>query len=172
MQVFTARYRAKFLQLTDIFLASSMVPAYTAAAFAKRFARMAVSVPPSGALCCIAFAHNLIRRHPGCMCLIHRPNGAPGPDPHDPDALSLESSKGIESCLWELAAFKAHLNPSVRLAALRLVSALRLTCCVPLEPHVSDEVPHVFRLVLVYVMHDPRRVHTSAWLCEIFNRKA
>lgn len=34
-----AKYRARFFQLADAFLASSMVPAYTAASFAKRFAR-------------------------------------------------------------------------------------------------------------------------------------
>lgn len=127
MQVFTARYRAKFLQLTDIFLASSMVPAYTAAAFAKRFARLALSVPPAGALCCMAFAHNLIRRHPGCMCLIHRPNDVPGPDSYDPEAPNLDGSKGIESCLWELAAFKAHLNPTVRPHHLHYGSSLSST---------------------------------------------
>lgn len=36
------------LQLADVFLASSMVPAYTAAAFAKRFARIALRAPPAG----------------------------------------------------------------------------------------------------------------------------
>jgi U3 small nucleolar RNA-associated protein 19 len=141
MQVFKARYRSKFLQLTDIFLASSMVPAYTAASFAKRFARLALSVPPAGALCCIAFAHNLIRRHPGCMCLIHRPNGAPGADPHDPEASSLNASKGIESCLWELSLLKSHLNPTVRSWTAECAHALRLTCFTPVQSGASDSWP-------------------------------
>jgi hypothetical protein len=41
----------RFLQLADVFLASSMVPAYTAAAFAKRFARIALRAPPAGGCC-------------------------------------------------------------------------------------------------------------------------
>jgi len=49
------------------------MPAYTAAAFAKRFARLALSAPPAGAILAIAFVHNLIRRHPSCMVLLHRP---------------------------------------------------------------------------------------------------
>ena len=43
-----ARHRARFLQLADVFLASGMVPAYTAAAFAKRLARLALRAPPAG----------------------------------------------------------------------------------------------------------------------------
>ena len=67
-----SKYRARFFRLMDIFLASPMVPAYTAAAFAKRFARLALGAPPSGALLCIAFIHNIVRRHPACMQLLHR----------------------------------------------------------------------------------------------------
>lgn len=48
--VFRAKYRARFLQLADIFLSSGMVPAYTAAAFIKKFARLALTAPPAGAL--------------------------------------------------------------------------------------------------------------------------
>lgn len=46
--VFRAKYRARFLQLADIFLSSGMVPAYTAAAFIKKFARLALTAPPAG----------------------------------------------------------------------------------------------------------------------------
>lgn len=48
--VFRAKYRARFLQLADIFLSSGMVPAYTAAAFIKKFARLALTAPPAGEL--------------------------------------------------------------------------------------------------------------------------
>ena len=77
LQVFIAKYRLKFLQLTDIFLASSLVPAYTIAAFAKRFARIALVTTPAGAMICIGFIHNLLRRHPACTCLLHQPHPAP-----------------------------------------------------------------------------------------------
>lgn len=43
-----AKQRVRFFQLVDVFLASGMVPAYTAAAFAKRFARLALRAPPAG----------------------------------------------------------------------------------------------------------------------------
>jgi U3 small nucleolar RNA-associated protein 19 len=50
-----------------------MVPAYTAAAFVKRLARLALGAPPGGALLALAFMHNLVRRHPATMQLLHRP---------------------------------------------------------------------------------------------------
>ena len=57
-----ARHRAEFLLLLDRCLASGLLPAYTAAAFAKRFARLAVAAPPAGAIISIAFIHNLVRQ--------------------------------------------------------------------------------------------------------------
>lgn len=116
MQIFTARYRVKFLQLVDIFLASAMVPAYSAGAFAKKFSRLSITAPPIGALSCLAFAHNLIRRHPSCMCLIHRPsNEVPGEsnDPFDSEADDMDNSKGVESNLWELSAARVHMDSTV-----------------------------------------------------------
>ncbi len=44
-----ASQRVKFFQLADVFLASPLVPAYTAAAFIKRFARLSLRTPPAGA---------------------------------------------------------------------------------------------------------------------------
>ena len=49
-------------RLVDIFLASPLVPAYTVAAFVKRFARLSLAAPPAGAMLAIAFIHNLLRR--------------------------------------------------------------------------------------------------------------
>ena len=46
--VFLIKNRAQFFQLADVFLSSPMVPAYTAAAFAKRFGRLALTAPPHG----------------------------------------------------------------------------------------------------------------------------
>ena len=71
-----AKHRARFFQLVDVFLASGLVPAYTAAAFAKRFARLALAAPPAGAAVAVAFVHNLLRRHPACNILLHR-HGSP-----------------------------------------------------------------------------------------------
>ena len=74
-EAFAAKHRAQFFKLADLFLSSGLVPAYTAAAFAKKMARFAVSAPPAGALLSIAFIHNLIRRHPACMVLLDNPSG-------------------------------------------------------------------------------------------------
>lgn len=43
-----ARQRVRFFELADACLASGMVPAYTAAAFIKRFARLALTSIPTG----------------------------------------------------------------------------------------------------------------------------
>ena len=43
-----AKQRARFFQLVDVFLSSRAVPAYTVAAFAKRFARLALMSSPAG----------------------------------------------------------------------------------------------------------------------------
>ncbi|KAK9861260.1 hypothetical protein WJX84_003568 [Apatococcus fuscideae] len=79
--IFTARHRARFLTLADIFLSSGLVPAYTAAAFAKRFARLSLTAPPAGAITCTGFVHNLLRRHPACQILLHRPSAGAGAKP-------------------------------------------------------------------------------------------
>ncbi len=68
-----AKHRARFWALADAFLASGMVPAYTAAAFVKRLARLALAAPPAGALLALGFMHNIVRRHPATMQLLHRP---------------------------------------------------------------------------------------------------
>lgn len=49
-----------------------MLPAYLAAAFIKRLARLALTAPTPGACVCASFIFNLLRRHPSCSCLLHR----------------------------------------------------------------------------------------------------
>lgn len=43
-----AKHRERFFQLMDVFLSSNLVPAYTVAAFAKRFARLSLAASPAG----------------------------------------------------------------------------------------------------------------------------
>lgn len=139
---------AQFFALADIFLSSGMVPAYTAASFAKRFARLALRAPPAGAMLAIAFIHNLIRRHPSCMVLLHNPaapdaaaaasgrgakqggkkGGAaksevqqgPGADPFLENEQDPAQTRAVESSLWELEALRSHYCPQVRCPAGRL----------------------------------------------------
>ncbi|KAL6217918.1 hypothetical protein ACLB2K_011135 [Fragaria x ananassa] len=70
--IFMAKHRSKFFQLLDSCLKSPLLPAYLAAAFAKKLSRLSLSVPPSGALVVIALIHNLLRRHPSINCLVNR----------------------------------------------------------------------------------------------------
>ncbi|XWS63197.1 hypothetical protein CRYUN_Cryun06bG0075200 [Craigia yunnanensis] len=70
--IFMTKHRAKFFQLLDSCLKSPLLPAYLAAAFAKKLSRLAVSVPPSGALVIIALIHNLLCRHLSINCLVNK----------------------------------------------------------------------------------------------------
>ncbi|KAG5526914.1 hypothetical protein RHGRI_032986 [Rhododendron griersonianum] len=70
--IFMTKHRAKFFELLDSCLKSPLLPAYLAAAFAKKLSSLSLSVPPSGALVIIALIHNLLRRHPSINCLVHR----------------------------------------------------------------------------------------------------
>ena len=70
---FYANGRKTFFELTDVFLKSPALPGYCAAAFCKKFGRLSLSAPPAGAMLCVSFIHNLMRRHPkSCLPLIHR----------------------------------------------------------------------------------------------------
>ncbi|KAK4491497.1 hypothetical protein RD792_002247 [Penstemon davidsonii] len=74
--IFMAKHRAKFFQLLDSCLKSSLLPAYLAAAFCKKLSRLALCVPPSGSLVIFALVHNLLQRHPSINCLVHQERGA------------------------------------------------------------------------------------------------
>lgn len=53
----------------------SHLPAYLVAAFAKRLSRLALTAPPEALLMVLPFICNLLRRHPACRVLVHRPLG-------------------------------------------------------------------------------------------------
>lgn len=59
-------------------LSSSHLPVYLVAAFAKRLARLALTAPPTAILIVLPFIYNLIRRHPSCRILIHKPSAEDG----------------------------------------------------------------------------------------------
>lgn len=117
--------RKRFFELLDIFLKSTLLPAYVGAAFAKKLARLALHAPPAGALVAIAFVHNLVRRHPACAVLLNREKlpasaqGAKG-DPFDAEELDPAKCRALESSLWEMATLQNHYCPQVA----RFVSVL------------------------------------------------
>ncbi|KMZ70850.1 Nucleolar complex protein 4 [Zostera marina] len=127
--IFMAKYRARFFQLLDISLKSTYLPAYLAAAFAKKMSRLALSVPPSGALVIIAIIHNLLRRHPSINFLVdkvvgceidtssesvqHSNGGLDGFDPFKIEEEDPVKSDAMRSSLWEIETLSHHYCPAV-----------------------------------------------------------
>ncbi|KAL3514931.1 hypothetical protein ACH5RR_021833 [Cinchona calisaya] len=136
--IFMAKYRAKFFQLIDSCLKSPLLPAYLAASFCKKLSRLALSVPPSGALIIIALVHNLLRRHPSINFLVHQgcvdetakeTSGADNSGVDGIDGTNSANKKGIDhfddeqsdpiktnamrSSLWEIDTLRHHYCPPV-----------------------------------------------------------
>ena len=80
------------------------LPATLVASFIKRISRHSMSAPPHGIVAIIPVVYNLLKRHPTCMQLIHRPDSLPGrPDPYDDQEPDPMRTRALESSLWELA---------------------------------------------------------------------
>ncbi|XP_031390982.1 nucleolar complex protein 4 homolog isoform X2 [Punica granatum] len=150
--IFMAKHRAKFLELLDSCLKSHLLPAYLAAAFAKKLSRMALSVPPSGALMIIALIHNLLRRHPSINCLVHKQEDGdtaaneqakvekdiPGSEKDDSSDVSKKlgfdhfrdeevnpiKANAMRSSLWEIDSLRHHYCPPVSRFVLSLENDL------------------------------------------------
>ncbi|CCJ30430.1 unnamed protein product, partial [Pneumocystis jirovecii] len=71
--LFYIRYRARFIKLVDLFLSSTHLPASIVASFVKRMSRLSLLANPGGIIMIIPFVYNLLKRHPTCIVLIHRP---------------------------------------------------------------------------------------------------
>jgi len=116
---FRAANRKGFFELLDVFLKSPALPAYLAAAFIKRMARLAVHAPPAGAILATAYCHNLLRRHPGCGVMVHRevPEGQTpkslDADPFLPDEPDPAKCRALESSLWEMEMMRTHYHAQV-----------------------------------------------------------
>eukprot|EP00252_Welwitschia_mirabilis_P001015 TRINITY_DN10999_c0_g2_i1.p1 TRINITY_DN10999_c0_g2~~TRINITY_DN10999_c0_g2_i1.p1 ORF type:complete len:255 (+),score=46.43 TRINITY_DN10999_c0_g2_i1:34-765(+) len=132
--IFMAKYRSRFFELLDTCLKSPLLPAYLAAAFAKKLSRLTLSSPPSGSLVIIALIHNLLRRHPSINCLVHqevkeedttnspklekdnKENNVlskPGVDPFIHGETNTAKCKALQSSLWEIDTLRRHYSPAV-----------------------------------------------------------
>ncbi|XP_016085099.1 nucleolar complex protein 4 homolog [Sinocyclocheilus grahami] len=120
--IFHVKYRARFFHLVNIFLSSTHLPAYLVAAFVKRFARLSLTAPPTSLLILLPFICNLIRRHPSCRVLIHRPSTAEEPcdDPYVMEEEDPAQSHALESSLWEIKTLQKHYHPDVAKAAMKI----------------------------------------------------
>ncbi|PIN15707.1 putative nucleolar protein involved in ribosome biogenesis [Handroanthus impetiginosus] len=165
--IFIAKHRAKFFQLLDSCLKSSLLPAYLAAAFCKKLSRLALSVPPSGALVIIALVHNLLQRHPSINCLVHRESGTsttgetseeeknisenveecsvkrdlfeekPGIDHFKNEETDPKDTNAMRSSLWEIDTLCHHFCPPVSRFILSLENDLAVRARIP-EIAVKD----------------------------------
>ncbi|KAL8180252.1 UNVERIFIED_CONTAM: Nucleolar complex protein 4 [Gekko kuhli] len=124
--IFYVKYRARFFRLLDLFLSSSHLPSYLVAAFAKRLARLSLAAPPDALLMVIPFICNLLRRHPSCQVLVHRPGGPEemSADPYEMEEEDPSESRALESSLWEIQTLQRHYHPEVAEAAASVNTAL------------------------------------------------
>ncbi|XP_032395906.1 nucleolar complex protein 4 homolog [Etheostoma spectabile] len=124
--VFHVKYRARFFHLANLFLSSSHLPVYLVAAFAKRLARLALTAPPTALLIVLPFIYNLIRRHPSCRVLIHKPSTEDEPleDPYLMDEEDPAQCRALESSLWEIKTLQKHYHPDVAKTAMSINTPL------------------------------------------------
>ncbi|KAH7836089.1 hypothetical protein Vadar_032605 [Vaccinium darrowii] len=146
--IFMAKHRARFFELLDSCLKSPLLPAYLAAAFAKKLSSLSLSVPPSGTLVIIALIHNLLRRHPSINCLVHREDGdgitrddakarnddeqevsgsssrGQGTDHFNKQETDPVKTNAIRSSLWEIDTLRHHYCPPVSRFVLSLENDL------------------------------------------------
>lgn len=114
IEVFSAKYRVKFLKLLSTALKSSNLPAYVAAAFIKRLMHLALHAPTYTCNFCVAQIFRLLQSHPQCMALIHRTDGDTTlMDYNAYEVMDLENCHATQSSLWEVEALLNHYHHSV-----------------------------------------------------------
>ncbi|PRP81373.1 hypothetical protein PROFUN_11060 [Planoprotostelium fungivorum] len=152
--IFLTKYRVKFFKLLDDSLSSKLVPVYILASFAKKLARLTLTVPPHGITVCLILIYNIIRRNPTLKVLIHREpkvemkkilliglseeRESPdkplaecnGYDPYDEKQSDMTKTRALDSSLWELQTLKQHYCPQI----------VRMTKIFETEPNTIYEV--------------------------------
>ena len=123
--VFHMKNRAQLLQLIDIFLKSTHLPASIVCAFLKKLTRLCLNAPIGGILGVLPIIHNLFRRHKSAVMMLHRELPVQEitdiqqvelmifSDPFNISEMDPVKSGAMESCLWELLALGNHYHPEV-----------------------------------------------------------
>ncbi|KAF2723075.1 nucleolar complex protein 4 [Polychaeton citri CBS 116435] len=126
-QVLHSKHRSRFFRHMSLFLSSSHLPATLVASFIKRLARLALQAPPGAIVYIIPWTYNILRSHPTCTFMIHRPyhpahlvhaahtesSGAGIQDPFSMEETDPNITNAIESSLWELETLMSHYHPNV-----------------------------------------------------------
>ncbi|KAK3647290.1 Maturation and nuclear export of 40S ribosomal subunits interacting protein [Elasticomyces elasticus] len=121
-EVLHSKHRSRFFRLLDTFLNSSHLPAAMVASFIKRLSRLNLQAPPGAIVWVIPWVYNMLKQHPACTFMLHRPYH-PGhriyasenelEDPFDMACLDPNTSGAIDSSLWELEMLQSHYHPNV-----------------------------------------------------------
>nr|SVE75088.1 EOG090X04ZD [Daphnia dolichocephala] len=113
--VLFVKYRARFFYLLDLFMTSTHIPEYIAAAFAKRLSRLALIAPANVVILLLHFVGNLIIRHRGLSRLMHHPENQNDvtDDPYVMTETDLTACKATESSLWEIKTLQSHALPEI-----------------------------------------------------------
>jgi U3 small nucleolar RNA-associated protein 19 len=139
-EMFNMSYRNTFLELLDAFMKSTHLTAYIIAAFVKKFARIALRVPPHASQFLIALIYNLLHRHQQVRIMVHNADIAQrnkqklvkkqtlqlgeinvesqedenqGIDPYNYNETNLKKCGALQSSLWEIETLKNHYDPTV-----------------------------------------------------------
>jgi len=122
IDLFNAKYKARFFYLIDIFLRSSHLPANLVASFAKRLARLALLVPQHDQCLIITFISNLIVLHPTIRVMIDRTSTSIQNESFLPNEIDPNKTNALDSSLWEIETLTQHHHPDVAACALTLIS--------------------------------------------------
>ncbi|CAF3713982.1 unnamed protein product [Adineta steineri] len=129
IDLFNAKYKARFFYLLDIFLQSSHLPVNLVASFARRLARLALLIPQYDQCLIITFIYNLCIRHPQIRIMIDR-QPSQSTDPIKDNYLSEEidpnKTNAIDSSLWEIETLTHHHHPDVATCALAFTSLRKI----------------------------------------------
>ncbi|PLB50727.1 putative nucleolar protein [Aspergillus steynii IBT 23096] len=130
-----SKHRSRFFRLMNTFLASTHLPATLIASFIKRLARLALNAPPTAIVAMVPFMYNLLKSHPTCTLMLHRPvrddatkaqlEAEGMDDPFDAQEPDPTRTNALESSLWEIETLQFHYHPNV--AAIARILAEQFT---------------------------------------------
>lgn len=118
-----SKHRSRFFRLLNTFMSSTHLPATLVASFIKRLSRLALDAPPAAIVAIVPWVYNLLKSHPTCTFMIHRPprtaeelqilEESGMEDPFNMDEQDPNETGAIDSCLWELVTLQSHYHPNV-----------------------------------------------------------